>query len=592
MSHPVSFLPKWGAWYQADGTTRFRIWAPHYEEISVVLEDGSEMAMSKDEKGWHETCFSCQPGVRYSYKLSPDTLIPDPASQFQPDDVHGKSAIVDQHAYQWRTPQWLGRPWEETVIYELHVGTCGGYSAIIKQLDALSDLGITAIELMPLSEFPGSRNWGYDGVFPYAPESSYGSPNDLKALIDAAHERHIMVFLDVVYNHFGPEGNVLSQYIPEFFSSDRQTAWGQAINFTLPAVQDFFLDNALYWLNIYHADGLRLDAVHAIAPQSWLQDLVHQIRARCHPERHIHFILENENNDASLLQAGYSAQWNDDAHNALHVLLTGETEGYYGNFAQNPTQDLVLALQEGFVYQGQISPDTQKPRGQPSADLSPTSFIFFLQNHDQIGNRAVGDRLSTQIDSAVLSVAHALLLLSPHIPMLFMGEEWGTKTPFLYFVSHSDDLNRLVREGRQKEMAAFSAFNSQEKAHLIPDPASPETFRRSCLDWAERSQPEHAQIYETVKKLIAVRQEHIVPRLRNARAASSHIWAPGAFAVSWRMGDDRLLELFVNFSDTDITMLTGYAGVVLYRSDHQDRKINHTLKSHSFIATLREGSER
>lgn len=592
MKSSTRFMPRWGAWHKEDGTTRFRIWAPHYNKIAVALEDKPAIEMSRDQEGWHEVTFPCAAGTLYNYQLSFSTLIPDPASQCQPEDVHGKSLIVDQGAYQWRTPHWRGRPWEEAVIYEVHVGAAGGYASIIKQLDALSDLGITTIQLMPLSEFPGGRNWGYDGVFPYAPESSYGTPDDLKALIDAAHERNIMVFLDVVYNHFGPEGNILSQYVPTFFDPDRQTAWGQAINFTLPAVQDFFLDNALYWLNIYHFDGLRLDAVHAIAPQSWLRDLLQNIRAECDPERHIHLILENENNDASLLRAGYSAQWNDDAHNALHVLLTEETEGYYGNFAHNPTQDLVQALQEGFVYQGQISPDTQKPRGQPSADLPPTSFIFFLQNHDQIGNRALGDRLSTQIDPGVLGVAHALLLLSPQIPMLFMGEEWGSKTPFLYFVSHSEGLNTLVREGRQKEMASFSTFSSQEAANLIPDPASPDTFKRSCLHWSERTQSEHVQTYETVKKLLSVRQEHIVPRLHNARSASSHIWAPGAFAVSWYMGDERILELFVNFSDTDITLLTGYAGVVLYRSVNQDCKINHTLKAHSFIATLRKGSER
>jgi maltooligosyltrehalose trehalohydrolase len=583
--------PTWGAWHTQDGLTRFRIWAPHYTELHIKVNDAPPVQLHKTGSGWHEISLQCAPGSRYVYQTPHGDFLPDPASAFQPEDVHGPSQVIDHNSYSWRALHWRGRPWEETVIYELHVGAAGGYEAIIQQLDQLAELGVTAIELMPLAEFPGNRNWGYDGVFPYAPESSYGTPDDLKRLIDAAHGRRIMVFLDVVYNHFGPEGNILSQYIPEFFRTDRQTPWGQAIDFTLPSVQDYFVDNALYWLNVYKFDGLRLDAVHAIFPQSWLRSLKDKIRAQCSPERYIHLILENENNDADLLREGYSAQWNDDAHNALHVLLTGEGEGYYQNFLNDPTASLVKSLEQGFVYQGEKMPSTGRERGQVSSDLSPTSFIFFLQNHDQIGNRAFGDRLTSLVDENQLSVARSLLFLCPHIPMIFMGDEWGTKTPFLYFVSHSEELNKIVREGRRKEMASFKSFNNIAEADKIPDPGNPNTFQMSCINWKQKREKPYTELYEQTRELLSVRAEHICPRLAGCKALSSHIWGKGAFSVSWKMGDDRILELLVNFTNSSIELKSGYQGIVLYRSNTSLHDVNTRIPPSTLIATLREGAE-
>ncbi len=367
------------------------------------------------------------------------------------------------------------------MLYELHVGALGGYAGVMERLPALAELGVSAIELMPLNDFPGARNWGYDGVLPYAPDSAYGRPEQLKALIDAAHGLGLMVMLDVVYNHFGPDGNYLHQYAKPFFLEGTHTPWGPAIDFERLEVREFFCDNALYWLNEYRFDGLRFDAVHAIDNDAWLREVADHVRAKVQHGRHVHLVLENERNTANLLDTHFTAQWNDDAHNALHVLLTGETEGYYRAYAQEPIRLLARVLSSGFAYQGEASPTHDgKPRGEASGHLRPTSFVMFLQNHDQIGNRAFGERLRSLCSADALRAATGLLLLSPQIPLLFMDEEYGSEQPFLFFTDYTGDLADAVREGRRREFARFSAFADEKRRATIPDPNDPRTLAASA----------------------------------------------------------------------------------------------------------------
>lgn len=330
--------------------------------------------MTPTGNGWFEASVDGGAGTLYRFRLDGEHAVPDPASRFQPQDVHGPSEVIDPRAYRWEHTNWHGRPWEETVLYELHVGAMGGYAGVQKRLPELAALGVTAIELMPLNDFPGKHNWGYDGVLPYAPDSAYGRPEELKALIDTAHGLGLMVFLDVVYNHFGPDGNYLHEYARSFFREGTHTPWGPAIDFERNEVSDFFTDNAVYWINEYRLDGLRFDAVHAIDNHTWLRELSDHIRAKVQHGRHVHLVLENEHNSASLLETHFDAQWNDDAHNTLHVLLTGETEGYYHAYEDQPIQRLARVLSEGFAYQGDPSPiHDGKPRGEASGHLPPTS---------------------------------------------------------------------------------------------------------------------------------------------------------------------------------------------------------------------------
>ncbi|WP_416146189.1 malto-oligosyltrehalose trehalohydrolase, partial [Pseudomonas aeruginosa] len=403
--------------------------------------------------------------------------VPDPASQFQPDGVHGHSQVLDHGAYAWRVDEWRGRPWHEAVIYELHVGLFGSYAEVEHFLPRLVELGVTAVELMPLGEFPGRRNWGYDGVLPFAPASAYGTPEQLKHLIDSAHGMGLMVFVDVIYNHFGPDGNYLAQYAAAFFRDDRQTPWGQAIDFRRGEVREFFYENALMWLLDYRVDGLRFDAVHAIPDSAFLVEMARRLRGAAGPERHLHLVLENDDNRASLLRQGYDAQWNDDGHHALHVLLTGENDGYYQDYPE-PLRCLARCLAEGFVYQGEANRHG-RPRGEPSADLAPDAFVLFLQNHDQVGNRAFGERLSVLAEPQALRLAIALQLLAPMIPLLFMGEECAAREPFLYFTDHQGELADAVREGRRKEFGEFGRFGEGATLASLPDPNAVETFERS-----------------------------------------------------------------------------------------------------------------
>jgi maltooligosyltrehalose trehalohydrolase len=500
--------------------------------------------MTRRDDGWFEAEADCGAGTHYRYVLQDGTAIPDPASRAQDGDVHGASVVVDPRAYQWRHPEWRGRPWQETVVYELHVGIMGGFAGVIRELPRLADLGITAIELMPIAEFPGARNWGYDGTLPFAPESSYGSPDDLRALIDAAHAHDLMIFLDVVYNHFGPDGNYLSLYAPEMFRNDVATPWGPAIDFRRPEVRAFFTENALYWLIEYRFDGLRFDAVHAITESDWLDEMAAEVRQRTEPDRHVHLVLENDDNAASHLARDFDAQWNDDGHHVLHLMLTGEHEGYYQDYADQPAKRLARCLKEGFIYQGEPSPHRDmKPRGTASADLPSTAFVFFLQNHDQIGNRAFGERLTTLANPQALEAAIALQLLCPQIPLVFMGEETASAAPFLFFTDHNPELAEAVREGRRREFAGFSQFSDPNLLAKLPDPNDVPTFERSKPTPDAARGAERDRLY---RWLLALRRTQIVPRLKGACPLDARAVGPASVLAQWRMGDNSLLTIACN----------------------------------------------
>ncbi|MFN3362461.1 MAG: malto-oligosyltrehalose trehalohydrolase, partial [Allorhizobium sp.] len=477
-----------------DDGVLFRLWAPHCKSVTLEIDGTPAKDMDRQADGVFDLkVMGAGPGTRYRFRLPDGPVVPDPASRHQPEDVFGPSEVVDLSTQKTRDAIWRGRPWADMVIYELHVGTFTGegtFRAAIDRLDHLGNLGITAIQLMPIADFPGRWNWGYDGVMPYAPDSRYGRPEDLALLVQAAHQRGISVFLDVVYNHFGPSGNFMPVYAP-LFSPHHQTPWGDGINFDdaqSEMVRAFLIENALFWIEEFHVDGLRLDAVHAIRDDSephFLQELAARVRERF-VDRHIHLIVENEENDPLLLERGqpktdtFDAQWNDDVHHALHVATTGETFGYYADY-RDAGAALAKALAEGFVYQGDVMPYSGERRGRPSAHLPPSALVSFLHNHDQIGNRAQGDRVMAALPEQALAFAVSLMLLSPQIPMLFMGEEWCSKKPFPYFCDFDEELNAAVRDGRRNELSKLPGFDGD---HVL-DPTSLETFRSAILDWEQ-----------------------------------------------------------------------------------------------------------
>lgn len=539
-----------GAIPQADGTTRFSLWAPDADAVTLMLDDGRQFELEYQQDGWRCAIVNCSAGTRYRYLINNKLQVPDPATRVQHADVHGWSGLVDQ-SYAWQTTDWQGLPWTHTVIYELHVGLIGGFSKVEQLLPSLARLGITAIELMPINEFPGTRNWGYDGVLPFAPEASYGTPEELKHLIDTAHSLGLMVFLDVVYNHFGPDGNYLGEYVSGFFRHDIHTPWGAAIDFRKREVRDFFCENALMWINDYRFDGLRLDAVHAISERDFLVELAERVRGSVPSDRHVHLMLENEDNAAHLLQKGFNAQWNDDGHNVLHYLLTGEDEGYYADFAKSATPKLARCLREGFIYQGEMSHNGHK-RGEPSAHLPPTAFVLFLQNHDQVGNRAFGERLTQIADPDALKAATVLLLLSPMIPLLFMGEERGATSPFFYFTDHEDDLAKAVRDGRREEFSKFAKFNDPELRQKIPDPNAIDTFRSSKIE-PKAEDAEQQGWWDFYQQLLALRHSEIIPHLAGARSADVTIMAPHAVCAAWVLGNGSHLSIYLNLSPLLVT---------------------------------------
>ena len=570
-----------------DGAVRFRLWAPAVSRVELCLETaGMEtlLPMEREQDGWFALVTdTAAPGRHYRYRIDGGQRVPDPASRFQPQDVHGPSQVVDPATWDWTDANWRGRPWEEAVIYELHVGTFtpeGTFAGVKQRLDDLVELGVTAIELMPVADFPGARNWGYDGVQIFAPDDRYGRPEDFKDLVQSAHARGLMVFLDVVYNHFGPEGNYLHLYAPSFFTERHHTPWGAAINYDGPdsrPVRGFFIHNALYWLEEYHLDGLRFDAVHAIVDDSRpdiLQDIAQAVAIGPGAQRTVHLVLENDHNAAHYLERDfalrprcYAAQWNDDIHHALHVLTTGEAGGYYEDYADEPARHLGRCLTEGFAYQGEPSRYRHgAPRGESTRDLPPTAFVSFLQNHDQIGNRAFGERITRLAPEAAVRAATAVLLLAPSPPLLFMGQERGATQPFLFFCDFGADLAAAVTDGRRREFARFPEFSDAGARARIPDPNDAKTFAAARLDWSD-SGTDGADVWKRFhQELLMLRAREIVPRLRNLRAglAGFEVIGEGALCAHWRLGDGTRLTLIANLNDAPAFCREAPAGKLLY----------------------------
>jgi maltooligosyltrehalose trehalohydrolase len=551
--------------------TRFRVWAPRAASISLQLESASPtiIPMQREPGGWFSATARAGPGARYRYLLD-GKAFPDPASRRQPEGVHGPSEIVDPSTYEWHDSNWCGRPWEETVIYELHLGTfseTGGFTGAIEHLDHIVNLGATAVELMPIAEFPGHRDWGYDGASLYAPSSQYGRPDDLKRLVEACHAHRLSIFLDVVYNHFGPEGNYLPAIAPDFFTDRHHTPWGAAINFSGPdsrPVRDFFIHNALYWLEEFHFDGLRFDAVHAIFDESEpdiISEIGQTVRRRI-TDREVHLMLENDRNQTHYLRrtgahiTGFDAQWDDDLHHVLHVLATGDASGYYADYAQEPAKHLGRALAEGLAYQGEPSPFRGgKPRGEPSRELSATAFVGFLQNHDQVGNHPCGTRIAARAEEAALHAAITIVLLSPQIPLLFMGEEWASRRPFAFFCDFEPGLRDAIREGRRREFAHFAEFQDQAARERIPDPTASATFELSRLDWSELNGEPHSSWLARYRRLLEIRAREIVPRLAGmpSFAGNYKVLGPKAVRVEWQLGSGGArLGLLANFGNSPV----------------------------------------
>ncbi|WP_342753680.1 malto-oligosyltrehalose trehalohydrolase [Pantoea sp. MBD-2R] len=535
-----AFLKSWGADYAAADTVRFRVWATGQQKVTLQLS-GKAHEMRRNEEGWFELEVpGVVPGSEYNFVLADGLVLPDPASRAQKADVNGPSLVIDPTAYRWQTSAWQGRPWEQTVVYEMHIGTFtpeGTFQAAIEKLPALAELGITMLEILPVSQFGGNRGWGYDGVLLYAPHSAYGSPDDFKAFVDAAHSHGLSVVLDIVLNHFGPEGNYLPRLSPDFFHKERMTPWGAGIAYDVDAARRYIVEAPLYWLKEYHLDGLRFDAIDQIediSDKHALIEIAERIRAEI-TDRPIHLTTEDSRNviflhprEADGAVPLFTGEWNDDFHNAVHVFATGETQAYYRDFANAPEKLIARILTEGFAYQGEVSPQSGKKRGVKSTDQPPVAFVDFIQNHDQVGNRAQGERLITLAGAERTKVLLALLLCSPHIPLLFMGEEYGETHPFLFFTDFHGDLAKAVRKGRAEE---FEGHDGED----VPDPNAKSTFDASKLNWQALETEDGKAWLAFTRKLLTLRQQHIVPLLATAGGNSGSVLktAEGFVAVSW-----------------------------------------------------------
>ena len=554
------FDTSWGAIRQGDAV-RFRLWAPGLDRLTLRLGE-RELPMRALERGWFEAVEPASPGTPYGFILPDGEFVPDPATRAQASDVHGPSLIVDPAAHRWSVES-PARPWAEAVIHEIHVGTfteAGTFAAAAERMPYLAELGITAVELMPVAQFEGERGWGYDGVLLYAPHPSYGTPDDMKRFVEAAHAAGLMVLLDVVYNHFGPEGNYINVFAPDFYGHGRSTPWGGAIDFTEPEVRRFYDENALFWLLEYDLDGLRLDAIdhiHDPSDPDILVEIAQKVReARgdrptwltTEDNRNVTYLHERASDGTAPL---YDGEWNDDLHNAVHVVATGETEGYYGGFAHDPWGLYARALAEGFAYQGEAEPGSEKGRGVPSTHQPPLAFVDFLQNHDQVGNRAMGERLIALTDPRMLDALQAIHLLSPHVPLMFMGEEYGETEPFFFFTDFHDELADAVREGRRSEFASFSMFADPKDREAIPDPNALSTFEDSKLNWPD-DDDEHAQAaLARIRMLLRLRRERLLPHLAGAGGDAGTVVGaePGAVSIDWRL-DGALWQLRANLGDT------------------------------------------
>ena len=565
-----------GAEPVAGGGTRFRLFAPAVDKVQLAIagRDGSPMHAAGD--GWHELIVrDAKAGTRYRFLLPDGTAVPDPASRFQPEDVAGPSEVTDATAYAWQQTDWRGVPWSEVVLYELHVGTFtpeGTFSAAVARLDHLVELGVTAIELMSISDFAGTRNWGYDAVLWYAPDSAYGRPEELKAFIDAAHARGLMVILDVVYNHFGPEGNYLPQYFPEILSGEHGTAWGSALNFDGPGsdvTRTFVLENAMFWLEEYNVDGLRLDAAHALidsSPKHVLDELAERVHAFA-GDRYIHLIREDENNiavrltrDASGACTSYTAQWNHDIDHLLGAGFMGSMDDRKGD-DKGETDRLGKALAEGFV----IAAEENGEEFEAGCHVPPNAFVSFLQSHDLVGNRIFGERLTSLLTKETVRALVAVALLLPQAPMLFMGEEWGASQPFPYFCDFHGDLSEAVQKGRCEQISKLPGV-SQEDLKNAPNPQAEGTFRSAQLRWEELAQPEHAAWFALYKQLLAVRRARVVPLLGGLSGRCGHyeVLGPGALRCTWKLRGSSRLHLDANLWHEDRDGFGSGKGEVLW----------------------------
>ncbi len=553
-----AFPKTWGAEYVAAGEVRFRLWAPGQKTVSLRL-DGDDTEMSPSGDGWFELLATgVSPGTEYNFVLADGMVVPDPASRAQKDHVNGPSLVIDPTNYGWQDGGWKGRAWEETVVYELHIGTFtseGTFRAAIDRLPYLAELGITMIEVLPLSQFGGKRGWGYDGVLLYAPHSAYGTPEDFKAFVDAAHGHGLSVVLDIVLNHFGPEGNYLPLLAPDFFHKERMTPWGAGIAYDIDAARRYIVEAPLYWLEEFHLDGLRFDAIDQIEDTSdkhALIEIAERIRSEI-TDRPIHLTTEDCRNVTFLHPRGkdgsvplFTSEWNDDFHNAVHVFATGETHAYYQDFAKSPEKLVARILTEGFAYQGEVSPQSGEKRGVPSTGQPPAAFVDFIQNHDQVGNRAQGERLLSLAGIDRTKILLATLLLSPHIPLMFMGEEYGETNPFLFFTDFHGDLAKAVRDGRAREFKGHAGHEGD----TVPDPNAKTTFERSRLDWDKLGSPRGRDWLDFTKTLLKLRREIVVPLLGSARGGTGEVLATeeGLLAVSWSFPSGRL-AIALNISE-------------------------------------------
>ena len=536
-----------GAVPSHDGA-RFRLWAPAARAVSLVLHDGTAAGthpLARVEGGLFETWVrGAAAGATYAYRMDDGEAKPDPASRFQPQGVHGPSLIVDPHAYVWHDTRWHAPRVNDVVIYELHVGTFtpdGTFAAASARLPYLRDLGITAVEVMPVADFPGNRNWGYDGVALFAPSHAYGTPDDFRAFVNDAHRLGLAVILDVVYNHLGPEGAYVFYFSDHYLTDRHASPWGMAVNLDGPGaefVRHFILDNARHWIREYHLDGLRLDATHALIDTS-TTNIVLELAQTLHRvvPRRILLYAEDHRNLAQMLEqeshGGWELDgvWADDFHHIVRRMVAGDAAGYYSDFA-GTTQELATVIGQGWLYTGQHSTHMERQRGSDPSRIPMSRFVVCLQNHDQVGNRALGDRLHHSIPPEVWRAASVVLLTVPMTPLLFMGQEWGASSPFLYFTDLEPELGRNVTEGRRREFSAFPDFSTPQDATRIPDPQAAETFQASKLPWQEMPQADHARMLALYRELLYLRRRHLA--LAGSDELHGEAYAPDAGTVVFR----------------------------------------------------------
>jgi maltooligosyltrehalose trehalohydrolase len=570
----TGWQPSLGAWITPDGT-RFRVWSPTAKSIDLIVEPSpvtpaSVLALQPADDGYFTGTFQGLPaGTRYRFSIDDRQAFPDPASRHQPEGVHGPSQVVDPSKFLWTDADWTGLNMEDLILYELHVGTFtpqGTFNGVREKLNALKDLGVTAIELMPVADFPGNRNWGYDGVDLFAPARCYGTPDELRHLVNAAHALNIGIFLDVVYNHLGPDGAYLGVFSPHYFSATHKIPWGDALNFDdghSKQVRNFFIENALHWIHEYHIDGLRLDATHTMvddSPTHILKELVEKVHASSPKEKNILLIAEDDRNQSQLLlptdEGGYelNAVWADDFHHQLRRLLTGDDEGYFQDYS-GTTEDLAQTMRQGWFYTGQYSAFRKHARGTSTNGIPLQKFVHSIQNHDQVGNRALGDRLHFALEPDSFRAVSALFLLSPATPLIFMGQEWGAGTPFCYFTDHEKALGKAVTEGRLNEFRHFKAFSEPSAIGSIPDPQNLSTFTNSQLNWQERAQQPHAEVLALYRDLIKLRKTE--PALQKKFNASFQVEALGRNTLALKREVDDKFSLLI------VACLKGQESIVL-----------------------------